>query len=152
YNRLMMSMDATLHGAQVAASVHHGQDQADGRPDIADINAGGYWRDSHDLGGPHTPFDLSDETNDGAPRGQTQYFADPGSQLARSPLGRMDLASLVDPLALEMDQDYDCPHNSNPDCTYITYGPLCFPMQSALGTAIYTDNYGMFEPGWRPKD
>lgn len=150
YNRMIMSMDAHLHASQVAASAHQGGVQANGKRDIADIPAASYWRDSHDLGGPHGPFDLSDETNQGAPRGQTQYFADPTSAVANAPLGRMDLATLVDPYAVEMDQDYDCTHNSNPDCSYVTYGQLCFPESSKLGTDIYASSYGSFEPGWQP--
>jgi hypothetical protein len=150
YNRMIMSMDAHLSGALRAANQHKGAVQSNGKPDIADIPASSFWRDSHDLGGPHAPFDLSDETEQGAPRGQAQYFADPASALAGSPLGRMDLTSLVDPYALEMDQDYDCVHNSNPSCTYITYGPLCFPQPSALGTDIYAETYGSIEPGWHP--
>ena len=150
YNRMIMSMDAHLHTSQVAAFTHKGAVQSNAKPDLADIPAGMSWRDSHDAGGPHAPFDRSDETNQGAPRGQTQYFADTASTLAHAPLGRRDLPALVDPLAVEMDQDYDCPHNSNPDCSYITYGPLCFPQASAAGTAIYTQSYGSFEPGWKP--
>jgi hypothetical protein len=150
YNRMIMSMDPELHTAQNAAFDHQGAKQSNGKYDIGDIPASSYWRDSHDLGGPHAPFDRSDETNQGAPRGQTQYFSDPTSTLASSPLGRMDLATLVDPHALEMDQDYDCVHNSNPLCSYITYGPLCLPMASALGTDIYTQSYGSIEPGWKP--
>jgi len=150
YNRMIMSMDAHLSSAQRAASEHKGAVQGNGQPDIADVPAGGFWRDSHDLGGAHAPFDLSDETEQGAPRGQTQYFSDPTSALAGAPLGRMDLTSLVDPYAVEMDQDYDCVHSSNPSCSYITYGPFCFPQPSALGTDIYTQSYGSFEPGWQP--
>jgi hypothetical protein len=150
YNRMIMSMDAHLHASLLAANQHKGALQGNSKYDISDIPATSYWRDSHDLGGAHAPFDHSDETNQGAPRGQTQYFVDPASAPATSPLGRVDLTSLVDPLAIEMDQDYDCVHNSNPVCSYITYGPLCLPMASALGTDIYAQSYGSFEPGWQP--
>ena len=146
YNRMIMSMDPALQVAQVAANTHQGAAPFD----IADIPAGGFWRDSHDAGGPHAPFDLSDETDGGAPRGQTQYFKDPTSAVANAPLGRMDLMTLVDPYALEMDQDYDCTHNSNPGCTYVFYGPACVPETSQAGTAIYTQNYGDFGPTWKP--
>ncbi|MGZ3422293.1 MAG: hypothetical protein ACXWUG_20075 [Polyangiales bacterium] len=151
-NRMIMSMDAVLQAAQKAASDHKGAKQSDGKYDIADASGGTFWRDSHDLGGAHAPFDISDETDQGAPRGQTQYFKDPTSMLAKSPLGRQDLATLVDPLALEMDQDYDCVHNSNPSCSYVTYGPACFPETSKSGTDIYTSKYGSIEPAWKPKD
>lgn len=65
---------------------------------------------SHDLGGAHAPFDISDETDNGAPRGQVQYFSDLTGAAATAPLGRTDLTTLVDPYAREMDQDYDCLH------------------------------------------
>jgi hypothetical protein len=147
---MIMAMDEELHDAQLAANTHQGARQPNGKFDIADAPSGTFWRDSHDLAGPHSPFDASDETDKDVPRGQTQYFKDPASQRAMSPLGRLDLMTLVDPLALEMDQDYDCVHNSNPICSYTTYGPLCFPESSLLGTDLYTKTYGSFEPGWKP--
>ena len=79
-----------------------------------------------------------------------QYFQDPTSALANSPLNRMDLTTLVDPLALEMDQDYDCVHNSNPDCSYVTYGTACLPQSSMEGVAIYVMNYGSIDAGYTP--
>lgn len=145
YNRLIVSMDATLHDALVAANTHQG-----GAGDLGDIPAGGFWRDSHDVGGPHAPFDLSDETDAGAPRGQTQLFRDPLSAAATAPLGRTDLTTLVDPFALEIDQDYDCVHSSNPSCDYVFYGPACAPEASARGLDIYTANFGDVEPAWTP--
>ncbi|MGZ3439069.1 MAG: hypothetical protein ACXVDD_06125, partial [Polyangia bacterium] len=152
YNRMILSMDATLHDALVAANTHQGAAGAGGLYDLADVPPGTsrFWRDSHDAGGPHAPFDLSDETESGAPRGQVQYFRDPTSAAAKAPLGRMDLSSLIDPFALEMDQDYDCVHNSNPSCSYVTYGPLCAPMASKVGVDLYESNYGSIESSWRP--
>ena len=146
YNRMIMQQDEQLHAAMLAANGHQGAAPFD----IADIPSGGFWRNSHDLGGPHAPFDLSDETNDGAPRGQTQYFSDVTSTAATSALGRQDLETLVDPYAIEMDQDYDCPHNSNPGCSYTTYGPECLLETSLPGAQIYTNDYGDFEPTWKP--
>jgi hypothetical protein len=146
YNRMIMSMDAHLQKSLLAANTRKGAAPYD----IADIPPTSYWRDSHDAAGPHAPFDLSDETNAGAPRGQVQYFKDPASALANSALGRMDLTTLVDPLALEMDQDYDCVHNSNPDCDYITYGTACLPQASKSGVAIYQMNYGSIDAGYAP--
>jgi hypothetical protein len=151
YNRMIMSMDAELHDAQLAANTHQGARQQNGKYDIGDVVATSYWRDSQDIGGPHSPFDLSDETNGGAPRGQTQYFSDTTSSIATSPLGRQDLETLVDPLALEMDQDYDCIHNSNPLCDYITYGPLCFPETQEVGTQVYLGSYGDYGASYTPK-
>ena len=152
YNRMIMSMDPSLHDTLVAANLHQGAAGSNGVFDLADVQPGSsrFWRDSHDAGGPHAPFDLSDETESGAPRGQVQYFRDPTSAAAKAPLGRMDLTSLVDPSALEMDQDYDCVHNSNPSCSYVTYGPLCAPMGSKLGVDLYESNYGPIEASWRP--
>lgn len=146
YNRVIVHIDATLHDAQLAANTHQGATPYD----ISDVVSTSYWRDSHDLGGPHAPFDLSDETNSGAPRGQTQYFRDPTSTVANAPLGRMDLDTLVDPYAMEMDQDYDCTHNSNPACDYIFYGPACAPETQQSGEAIYTQDYGDFEQAYTP--
>lgn len=150
YNRMIMSHDQRLHDALLAANANQGAKNQKNAFDISDIPANTSWRDSHDLGGPHAPFDLSDETNQGAPRGQTHFFKDPTSALAKTALGRMDLAALVDPMALEMDQDYDCVHASNPLCTYITYGALCLPQPSKLGADLFTQNYGGFDPGWKP--
>jgi hypothetical protein len=150
FNRMIMSIDGQLHGALVAANDNEGDENGAGVFDIADIQEDSSWRDSNDAAGPHGPFDLSDETEDGAPRGQVHFFRDPASPQASVPLGRIDVADLVDPFALEMDHDFDCAHNSNPNCEYTFYGRFCFPQSTRLGTDIYTGNYGDFEPGWRP--
>jgi len=147
-----VSIDASLHAALLAAHDHKGAAGAGGAFDLADVAADDtrFWRDSHDAAGPHAPFDLSDETQDGAPRGQVQLFGDPSSSAAHAPLGRMDLTTLVDPFALEMDQDYDCVHASNPACSYVTYGPLCAPEPSRLGVELYESRYGAVEAAWQP--
>jgi len=150
YNRLILAMDAVLRTALIAANTHKGANQVNGKPDIADIPSDKAWRDSHDLGGPHAPFDLSDETEEGAPRGQVHFFVDPSSTLANSPLGRKDLETLVDPNALEMDQDYDCVHSSNPNCSYVTYGSFCLPQPSEKGANLFQKNYGAYDPTWAP--
>jgi hypothetical protein len=149
---MILSIDTALHVALVAAHDHQGAAGTSGARDLADVAAGAtrFWRDSHDAAGPHAPFDLSDETEDGAPRGQVQYFRDPTSPAALAPLGRMDLSTLVDPSALEIDQDYDCVHNSNPSCSYTLYGPLCAPAATKSGLDIYESNYGLVESGWHP--
>jgi hypothetical protein len=141
-NRLFVSIDPALHAALVEAN-QTGQG-------LADIPPGGAWHESGDLAGPHEPFTMSDETEDGAPRGQIHFFADPASAVANQPLGRVDVEDVVDPFAMEMDQDYDCVHNSNPACEYTFYGPLCLPEPTELGVTIYTRNYGSFDPTWRP--
>ena len=143
-NRMIMSIDPRLHDALLAANMHQGAAPYD----LADIATS--WRNSQDLGGPHAPFDLSDETEGGVPRGQVQYFRDPASAVANAALGRPDIMDVVDPYALELDHDYDCVHNSNPDCSYVFYGPLCAPQSSEVGTALYSGNYGDFEPAWLP--
>ncbi|MDB4964439.1 MAG: Peptidyl-prolyl cis-trans isomerase [Myxococcales bacterium] len=152
FNRVMMSIDPTLQQALVAANAAKGAAGASGKPDLADVaaGAGSVWRDSHDAAGPHAPFTLSDETEHGAPRGQVQFFADPASAAALAPLGRVDLMTLVDPRAFEIDQDFDCVHNSNPSCSYTTYGALCAPMPSLTGTELYVKSYGTLDPAWKP--
>ena len=150
YNRMMVSTDSVLHDAQVSANAAHGGTLPNGEAILGDVVASSYWRDSQDLAGPHTPFDLSNETEQGAPRGQTHYFEDPTSATANAPLGRTDLQALVDPYALEIDHDYDCFHNSNPLCKYVFYGPMCLPESEQAGTAIYTDSYGSYEESYQP--
>jgi hypothetical protein len=141
---MIMSIDPRLHDALVAVYTRQGAAPYD----LADITT--YWRNTHDLGGPHAPFDESDETDGGAPRGQVQYFQDPASTIANTALGRPDIMDVVDPYALEMDQDYDCTHNSNPDCSYTFYGPACAPETNQPGTAIYRASYGDFDAAWTP--
>jgi hypothetical protein len=152
-NRIFLSIDQPLHGALLLANTSKGMIDGGG-PVIADVPAGGMsiWRDSHDFGGAHAPFDLSDETDNAAPRGQVQFFASTASAKATQPLGRTDLTALVDPYALEVDQDYDCPHNSNPLCDYVTYGPLCAPGPSKTGVELFTAKYGSIDPSWQPID
>jgi hypothetical protein len=150
HNRVIVSMDPELQAALLSANARKGALRPDGKRDLADVTAASYWRESQDAAGTHKPFDRSDETAQAAPRGQVQFFSDPASVLARSPLGRLDLTTLVDPYTLEVDQDYDCFHSSNPLCQYVSYGPLCAPLPAALGTDIYTQSYGSIEPTWTP--
>lgn len=147
-NRMMMSIDSVLHGELVAAHAAKGGPST--ARTIRDVTTSSYWRNSHDIGGPHEPFDQSDETEGGDPRGQVQYFKDTTSAAATSPLGRPDLMTLVDPLAFEFDQDYDCTHNSNPLCSYITYGSFCAPKPSITGVQMYTATYGALDLMWTP--
>jgi len=150
YNLMLLSMDTELHHAQVAANAHQGGPQPNGKYDLADAPLGTFWRDSHDAGGAHAPFDSSDETDTGAPRGQTQYFLDPMSATANAALGRTDLTTLVDPYALEIGQDYDCVHDSNPLCSYTSYGAQCLPQAPTLGTDLCAQNYGSIDSEWTP--
>ncbi|HMI93957.1 MAG TPA: hypothetical protein VK509_21430 [Polyangiales bacterium] len=145
-NRMILSMDATLHDALRTANAQSGGPAA--ARTISDVVTTSFWRNTHDLGGPHAPFDESDETEGGAPRGQVQYFADPLSTTA--PLGRPDLMTLVDPHALEIDQDYDCTHNSNPLCSYTLYGPLCAARPNVTGVEMFAQTYGAVDLTWKP--
>jgi hypothetical protein len=148
-NRMFVSMDAALHSELIAVNREKGKRA--GRPIMPDVaTTNSFWRDSHDLGGAHPPFDISDETEKGAPRGQVQFFRDPTSAQAKAPLGRTDLADLVDPHALEIDQDYDCAHNSNPACEYVFYKKFCLPGSSKTGLKLYTENYGAVVDNWQP--
>lgn len=72
------------------------------------------------------------------------------SAAAKSALGRMELTTLIDPNAIEIDQDYDCLHNSNPVCDYTTYGANCLPGPSKTGATLYTEKYGNIAPTWQP--
>lgn len=150
WNRVVLSMDGALHRALVAAHDRRGARRADGAFDLADVPPGAAWRESRDLAGPHDPFTLSVETDEGAPRAQAHFFRDPTRAPATAPLGRRDLAGLVDPMALEVDQDYDCAHASNPLCEYVFYGPGCLPAPRRLGVAVYAARYGAVDLAWRP--
>jgi hypothetical protein len=150
FNRVIVSMDEPLHAAMVAAHDSEGDAGKGGVFDLADIPPDSSWRDSHDGAGPHDPFDVSNETDEGGPRGQAHFFRDPASEAAGAPLGRLDVEELVDPFALEFDHDYDCVHDSNPLCEYTFYGPLCAPESAQLGTDIYSEKYGNLDPDWRP--
>ncbi|CAN5919835.1 hypothetical protein BH11MYX3_BH11MYX3_41450 [soil metagenome] len=147
-NRMILQIDPALHATLHTTNAMQGG--AASARTISDVIASSFWRDSHDAGGSHAPFDESDETESGAPRGQVQYFKDPTSPAATAPLGRPDLMTVVDPYAFEIDQDYDCTHNSNPLCSYTLYGSLCAPKPSLLGVQIYAASYGAVDLTWKP--
>jgi hypothetical protein len=149
-NRMFVSIDAALRDALIAANVNRGARLPTGAYDVGDVVPSSFWRDSHDAAGPHAPFTMSDETDGGAPRGQIHFFEDPGSPAASAPLGRTDLMDLVDPDALEMDQDYDCVHASNPLCDYTFYGPACLPRTTLPGIDLYGASYRPVDTTWRP--
>jgi len=147
-NRLVIAIDPTLHST--LETVNSAQGKVGGESVIADAAATSFWRDSHDSAGPHAPFTQSDETEGGAPRGQTHYFIDPTTAPATAPLGIIDLMTLVEPFALEIDQDYDCFHASNPLCNYTLYGPLCAQRPDKRGVDIFIEGYGAVDLAWRP--
>lgn len=143
YNRMLMAMDPALHTAFIAAHDRGGNG-------LHDSLANTVWGPSSDLGGPHGPFTESAETDEGAPRGQAHYFRDVATRPATEPLGRLDLVELTDPFSLEMDLDYNCIHESNPLCSYTTYGAFCVPGPSRMGIELVASKYGMYESDWAP--
>jgi hypothetical protein len=141
-NRVFFSMDDQLYQTLVRVFETKGK-----QPLITDV-AGDVWRESHDkkpvigwfgVGGPHKPFDMSDETNRGGPRAQAQFFK-PQSRARNLPLGRPGVENVVDPNALEVDLDYNTVHDSNPTCNY----------GGELGTTKYAKAFGDPKLGWKP--
>lgn len=115
-NRLFVSTDAYLHDRMVETwnDTHS----------ITD-DGGSTWIHTRDVAGPHDPFDASIETDTGLrctlifedgdsepPTAQAHFFvADPVPVMRGSGI---DLPG--DPHMLEIDQDFDCVHDSNPTC------------------------------------
>ena len=65
---------------------------------------------------PHDPFDASNETSYGHPRGQLHYWiSDWGFYI---PVCRTDVPCIIDANLMEIDQDYDWNHPSSTECTY----------------------------------
>jgi len=118
-----------------------------------------YFRNSHDFKGPHDPFDWSDESKGGrtdppgSPTAQIQFWSPhfyrdangnpvydwtPYGSLGRAlmAVGRPGVENVTNPYVLEIDQDWDLFHRSDP-----TYGD--FSQQ-------YINNYGDFQPNWSP--
>lgn len=136
-NRMFLGMDDYLWGL-LNDAWNGGQVITDG--------GGHYWGKSADLGGPHKPFNLSDETATGTqcnlfiietgdskpPTGQVQFFKD-GTATA---FQRGGLSFPADPRMLEFDHDYNCLHDSNPTCQDFTQR--------------YVKNYGDFACDWVP--
>lgn len=74
------------------------------------------WRNSEDLGGPHSPFTQSRETFAGKPRGQTHQFAWDSDVTWVQKSGMA--TAVYDPHLVELDMDYTWYHASNPECSY----------------------------------
>ena len=141
-NRVFFSMDDQLYRTLVSVFETKGR-----QPLVTDV-AGDVWRESHDkkpvigwlgVGGPHKPFDMSDETNRGGPRAQVQFFK-PGSRSRNLPLGRPGVENIVDPNALEVDMDYNLRHDSNPLSRY----------DGEVGSTMYTEKFGDPQLDWKP--
>jgi hypothetical protein len=115
-NRLFLGVDEALHGWMV-----------DTWNELAPItdDGGSTWLHTRDAAGPHDPFDGSIETDTGLrctlffedgdsapPTAQAHFFLD-----AAVPVSRGSAIMLpADPLLIEIDQDFNCIHDSNPTC------------------------------------
>lgn len=134
-NRVFVATDAMLHGWLV-------ETWNDGTP-LAD-DGESTWIHTRDAAGPHDPFDASVETDTGLrctlifedgdsrpPTAQAHFFE--GAPVA---FMRGDASLPSDPFMLEIDQDYNCVHDSNPTC------------RDFLDR--YRTNHGDFECAWVP--
>lgn len=129
-NRLYLSMDDYLWYAMAYANV--------GYVTTLDQNGNNYWTQSNDLAGPHDPFDGSNMTSYGHPRGQMHFWlSDYGFW---TPVYRDGVPGIVDPNMLEIDQDYDWNHPSSTECTYDTDG--CDTCKSGPNKAGFSDGTG----------
>jgi hypothetical protein len=92
---------------------------------LRDIHSGlPEWADSNDFAGPHEPFTQSDETQQGTPRGQTHFWS---ADSEASVLMRNGVEGVLDPHVVEIDNDYNILHDSNPEGTYsLTYGRAAY--------------------------
>ena len=148
-NRLFMSMDHQLWLAFGLSNATTGSVGHNGP--LLDPWNNRSWRDSSDPKGSHAPFTASDETSYGSPRGQVHFWAPRVNpertayvipvQPAYAQVWRRGVESLVDPYMVEMDQDYNVLHDSN---------PLCYNFLSA-----YVSNHGSSGPepiniNWEP--
>jgi hypothetical protein len=116
-NRMFFDVDDTLHGWMV--------DSWNGTTPLAD-DGGSTWVHSRDAAGPHDPFDASIETDTGLrctalifeqpdsapPTAQAHFFVSAAVPVSRG--AGIDLPA--DPLLVELDQDFNCVHDSNPTC------------------------------------
>lgn len=102
---------------------------------LRDIHSGlPEWADSNDFFGPHDPFTQSGETQHDAPRGQVHFWANDGDSVA---LTRNGVEGVVDAAVVEMDNDYNFVHDSNPEGTY----------SSQYGRALYKESWNGLADG-----
>ena len=80
------------------------------------------WGLSSDPGGPHAPFTFSSETLRGQPTGQAHFFRNDSQAVA---LQRPGVMGVLEPHLVELDNDYNLQHNSNPEGCYGLAGHLC---------------------------
>jgi hypothetical protein len=113
-NRIFVSMDDTLHNAMGTAYYNSNSFVT------FDQNGNNYWKTSSDILGPHSPFNASDETSYGHPRGQ-MHFWQPGSGFG-TPVFSTGVNGVVDANIMEIDQDYNVIHDSSTECNYGTGG------------------------------
>jgi hypothetical protein len=95
------------------------------------------WGKSNDFAGPHSPFSQESETAKGSPRGQTNFWADNSQATV---LTRNGVVGVLDPQIVEMDQDYNIIHDSNPEDAYSgKYGRALYKRNWHWGQYTYTD-------------
>jgi len=128
-NRIFVSMDPYLRTAMINAS---------SRSTTWDQNGNKYWTPSNDLAGPHSPFDASNMTSYGHPRGQMHFWGS-GSG-AWTPVYSTGVNGVIDPNIMEIDQDYDWNHPSATECSYDTAG--CDTCQSGYNQAGFSSGPG----------
>jgi hypothetical protein len=124
-NRLFMSMD---HQLWLALGLANATSGSVGNPGpLVDPWNNRAWGESSDIAGPHDPFNVSDETAYGSPRGQVHFwlprmnpertaFLTPLEPASPGQVWRPGVEGVSDPYLLEMDQDYNWLHDSNPLC------------------------------------
>jgi len=129
-NRIFVSMDDYLWYAMAYANI--------GYVTTIDQNSNNYWTISDDPFGPHDPFDASNMTSYGHPRGQMHFWlSDDGFW---TPVYHDGVNGIVDANMMEIDQDYDWNHPSNTECTYDTGG--CDTCKSSPNKAGFSNGTG----------
>jgi len=131
-NRIFVSMDNALHNAMIVANNNSNSFVT------FDQNGNNYWKKSSDPGGPHDPFDASNETSYGHPRGQMHFWK--SSAGFSTPVYSTGVNGVVDENIMEIDQDYDWNHPSSTECSYDTGG--CDTCQASYDRAGFSDGPG----------
>ena len=130
-NRIFMSTDDYLWYAMAYANM--------GYVTTLDQNGNNYWTISDDIMGPHDPFDASNMTSYGHPRGQLHFWgSDYGFWVEVQRDGVPP--GVVDENMMEFDQDYDWNHPSSTECTYDTDG--CDTCKSGYNKAGFSNGTG----------